>query len=98
MMTLGYAKDYYYAGDSTMQIRVRIPSIHGPYKQQDAGGKTLRNYIRDEDLPYYPSILLPQSPKEGDVVVLSSVNNSERKPEFMVIGLTGASYTSGSDI
>ena len=97
-MTFGYAKDFYYTSDSTMQIRVRIPSIHGPYRQQDAGGKTLHNYVQDTDLPYYPSIILPQVPKDGDVVVLSSINNSEVKPEFMVIGLTGASYTSGADM
>ncbi|MCM1224573.1 MAG: hypothetical protein NC548_60005 [Lachnospiraceae bacterium] len=98
MMVLGYAKDYYYAGDSSLQIRVRIPSIHGPYRQQDAGGKTIRNYVEDADLPYYQSILLPRNPRDGDVVVLSSMNNSESKPDFLVIGLTGSSYTSGSSI
>lgn len=98
MMVLGYAKDYYYAGDSSLQIRVRIPSIHGPYRQQDAGGKTVRNYVQDSDLPYYQSIILPRTPRDGDVVVLASMNNSESKPDFMVVGTTGSSYNSGANI
>lgn len=98
MMTFGYAKDYTYRGDSTLTIRVRIPSIHGPYNQKDANGKVLHNYVRDEDLPYYQSIILSQMPKDGDVVVLANTNNSEKNPDFIVIGVTGSSYTSGADI
>lgn len=98
MMVLGYAKDSYYAGDSTLMIRVRIPSIHGPYKQSDAKGQTIHNYVADVDLPYYQSMLLPRTPREGDVVVLSNMNNSERNPDFLIIGMTGASYTSGKEL
>lgn len=94
-MTFGYAKDYYYTGDSTLMVRVRIPSIHGPYNQSDAGGRIIRNYVSDADLPYFQSILLHRLPKDGDVVLLSSTNNSESNPDFVVIGLTGASYDSG---
>lgn len=92
MVTFGFAKGYQYNGDSTLQIRVRIPSVHGPYKLSDANGKTVRNYVRDEDLPYYQSVLLPTLPTEGDVVALLSIDDSNN--EFIVIGLTGASYTS----
>lgn len=93
MIVFGYAKEYSYSGDGTLEIRVRIPSIHGPYRKSDARGKTIRNYVRDEDLPFYPSLLLPHMPHEGEVVALSST--SENKQEFIVIGLTGGSYTNG---
>lgn len=93
MITYGYAKEYYYTNDGTLSIKVRVPSIHGPYKQSDAHGRTIRNYTRDEDLPYYPSILLPHLPKDGEVVALSSMNSSGN--EFIVIGLTGGSYDLG---
>lgn len=98
MMVLGYAKDYYYAGDSSLMVKVRIPNIHGPYKQSDAKGKIIHNFVEDSDLPYYQSVLLPQMPKDGDVVVLANMNSSERNPNFLVVGLTGASYTSGKDL
>lgn len=92
MLIYGYAKQYKYSNDSTLHIQVRIPSIHGPYQLSDGRGKTIRNYVADDDLPYYPSILLPHMPNEGEVVVLSSINNNT---DFIVIGLTGGSYSSG---
>lgn len=92
MITYGYVKDYYYSGDGTLQIQVRIPNIHGPYKITDAQGQTIRNYVTDKDLPYYQSVLLPHIPTEGEIVALSSINESNN--EFLIIGLTGASYTS----
>lgn len=98
MMTMGYAKEYHYAGDSSLMVKVRIPSIHGPYKETDARGKIVHNYVRDEDLPFYRSLLLPRYPKEGDVVVLESASGDSNSPDFIVIGLTGASYTSGSNV
>lgn len=94
MVTFGYAKGYQYNGDGTLSIRVRVPNIHGPYKQSEYGGKTARNYVRDEDLPYYQSILLPHLPNEGDVVALMNTNSSEN--EWIVVGLTGATYTPGT--
>lgn len=92
MITYGYAKDHYYSGDGTLQIQVRIPNIHGPYKIADANGQTIRNYVSDKDLPYYQSLLLPHLPTEGEIVALQSINDSNN--EFIVLGLTGASYAS----
>lgn len=94
MITYGYAKEYKYAGDGTLQVRVRIPSIHGPYKQSNARGKTIRNYVMDDDLPWYPSLLLPHLPQEGEVVAVQSLNKGNS--DFIVIGLTGGSYHSGA--
>ena len=93
MITYGYAKDYMYTGDGTLMVKVRIPSIHGPYNQTDAKGRTIKNYILDKDLPYYQSILLPHLPNEGEVVALASIDESTST--FIVIGLTGGSYQNG---
>lgn len=93
MITFGYAKQYRYTNDSTLQVQVRVPSIHGPYSQSDGRGKIIRNYVQDNDLPFYPSLLLPHLPNEGEVVALSSLDKSNN--DFIVIGLTGGSYYSG---
>ncbi len=71
-------------------IQVRIPSVHGPYDLSNYRGQPIRNYVRDDDLPYYQSILLPHLPNEGEVVALQSIN--EAALEYLVIGLTGGSY------
>lgn len=94
MIVYGYAKKYMYTGDGTLLIQVRIPIIHGPYSQSSYNGKSVRNYTRDEDLPYYSSILLPHLPNEGEVVALTSIN--EKSSKFLVIGLTGGSYYTGT--
>lgn len=94
MIVFGYAKDYYYTGDDTIAIRVRIPNIHGPYRREDANGQTIRNYVEDKDLPYYQSLMLPRAPNDGDVVALATTSNSNTNTNFIVIGLTGASYFS----
>lgn len=91
MITFGYAKDYMYTGDGTLMIQVRIPSIHGPYKQTEYKGKSGYVYMRDEDLPYYQSLLLPHLPTEGEVVAVASLDKG--LSNFIVIGLTGGSYT-----
>lgn len=93
MITYGYAKQYRYSGDGVMQVQVRIPSIHGPYTQQDYNGKTVRNYTRDDDLPWYPSLLLPSLPHDGEVVAVATLD--EGNTQFLIIGLTGGSYKSG---
>lgn len=93
MIVYGYAKDYYYSGDGTLYVRVRVPSIHGPYKQSEYKGKPVRNYTLDKDLPYYQSLLLPHLPNEGEVVALSSMNDCPNN--LIIIGLTGGSYQSG---
>ena len=79
-----------------MSIQVRIPQVHGPYAQTDAGGKTLRNYVKDSDLPWYPSLLLPHLPNEGEVVMLQSVNEG-KGADYVVLGLTGGSYYNNKD-
>jgi hypothetical protein len=96
MITYGYAKKYQYNKDGALMIQVRIPSIHGPYKQGDYRGQTIRNYTLDENLPFYHSILLPHTPTDGEVVVLQSLQ--ENSYEFIVIGLTGGSYHSGTQL
>lgn len=93
MIIFGYAKDHHYANDGTLMIQVRIPAIHGAFDQSDYGGKPIRNYVLDRDLPWYQSILLPHLPNNGEVVALESMNSGESS--FMVIGLTGGSYYTG---
>lgn len=93
MIVYGYVKDYKYAGDGTMQIQVRIPNIHGAYRKEDYKGKTIRNYTPDDELPWYPSLLLPHSPTAGEVVALTSLDDSPSN--WMVIGLTGGAYKIG---
>lgn len=90
LITYGYAKEYHYTGDGTLLIKVRVPSIHGAYNKNDYMGKTVRNYTLDDDLPWYPSVLLPHMPCEGEVVALCSTSNANN--DFLVIGLTGSSY------
>lgn len=92
MIVYGYAKDYHYTNDGTLMIKVRIPSIHGAYSQQEYQGKRVRNYTQDVDLPYYPSLLLPHLPSEGEVVALASTD--DKTSDFLVLGLTGGFYNS----
>ncbi len=94
MIVFGYVKSYEYAGDGSLMIQVRIPSIHGPYTQSGYNGRPVRNYVSDSQLPYYPSILLPHLPSEGEVCALSTTN--EKTTQFIVIGLTGGSYYAGA--
>ena len=93
MIVYGYVKAWRYAGDGTMQIQVRVPNVHGAYKISDYKGKKIRNYTDDSDLPWYPSLLLAHIPTEGEVVALSSLDNSASN--WIVLGLTGGSYNSG---
>ena len=94
MITIGYVKGYKYTGDGALMIQVRIPSVHGPYSMRDYKGNPVKNYTQDGDLPWYGSVLLPHLPNEGDVAVLTSVNNGNSN--FLVIGLTGGSYQSNT--
>ena len=96
MITYGYAKDYKYLGDGTLSIQVRIPSVHGAYLLSDYQGKRVHNYVEDENLPYYPSLLLPSPPGDGEVVVLESLNSSSSS--WLVIGMTGGAYGAGARI
>lgn len=94
MITFGYAKGYQYTGDGTLQIKVRIPSVHGPYTQNEYKGQHVRNYTLDADLPWVASLLLPHLPQEGEVVAIAALDDG--KSTFLVIGLTGGSYYSGA--
>ena len=95
MIVYGYVKDYNYTGDGTFMIKTRIPVIHGPFLQDDAKGKKIRNYVSDDNLPYYPSVILPHTPVVGEVVALSNIKDSTTT-EFIIIGLTGGSYYTGA--
>ncbi len=90
MIVNGYAKSYRYAGDGTLLVQVRIPTIHGPVDRKEAKGKIVHSYVEDADLPYYSSLLLPHLPAEGEVVTLMSIN--DKSSQWIVIGLTGGSY------
>ena len=90
MIVNGYVKNYQYSGDGTLLIQVRIPSIHGPMDQREYNGQQVHNYTRDQDLPYYPSLLLPHLPTDGEVVALASMDGTSSA--FLVIGLTVGSY------
>lgn len=96
MIIYGYAKSHIYAGDGTLMIKTRIPSIHGPMTQAEYRGNPVRNYTYDDDLPYYPATLLPHMPVEGEVVSLMSMNSKSSK--FMIVGLTGGSYYNGNNL
>jgi len=92
MIIYGYVKAQQYTNDGTMQLKVRIPSIHGPFKQT---ANTRQGYTRDDDLPWYSSLLLPHLPNEGEVVALESVNGTNSS-DYIVIGLTGGNYYTGT--
>lgn len=90
MIVYGYVKNTKYAGDGTLMIQTRIPNIHGAYKKADYKGKTIRNYTADRDLPWYPSLLLPYLPVEGEVVAVASLDDTSSN--WLIIGLTGGAY------
>lgn len=94
MVVYGYVKGYKYSGDGTLLIQTRIPNIHGAFRKEDYKGKTIRNYTSDADLPWYPSLLLPHMPAEGEVVAVASLDSSPSN--WMIIGLTGGSYYKGT--
>lgn len=94
MITYGYAKGYYYDTQGSMYVRVRIPSIHGAYRQQDYKGQQVRNYVLDENLPFYKSVVLPRVPTEGEVVMLYSTSDGSGS-DFIVGGIMGAKYNDG---
>ena len=92
----GYAKQYQYKNTGELYIQVRVPNIHGPYSQQEYQGTPIRNYTQDQDLPWYPSLLLPHNPVDGEVVALLS--DSSDSGNFIVLGLTGGNYSTASQI
>ena len=96
MIVFGYAKKTRYTASGTMEVQVRLPRIHGPYKQSDAKGKTIKRYVDDSDLPYYQSVILPHAPTDGEVVALVNMSDSDTNADFFVVGYTGATYNSAS--
>lgn len=90
MIVYGYAIEYQYTSEGTFLVKVRIPSIHGPMKQSEYRGKSVRGYVEEMNLPWYQSVILPQLPGYGQVVAL--VNTNSANNEFLVIGLTGGQY------
>lgn len=92
MIVFGYVRQYQYANDGTLLIQVRVPQIHGPYNITETRGIQLKTYTQDDDLPWCQSVLLPHLPVQGEVVMLSSMN--ETANNWVVLGLTGASYSS----
>ncbi len=96
MITFGYAKKTRYTASGTMEVQVRLPSVHGPYKQSDAKGKTIKRYVSDDELPYYQSVILPHPPSDGEVVALMNLTDSSTNADLFVIGYTGATYNSAS--
>ena len=94
MIVYGYAKATKYSGDGTLMVQTRIPNIHGPYRVADYKGKTIRNYTQDQDLPWYPSLILPHLPGDGDIVAVESLDGTSSN--FLIIGLTGGSYRLGA--
>lgn len=96
MIVYGYAKGYKYSGDGTLLIQTRIPNVHGAFSLDNYGGKKVRNYTKDEDLPWYPSLLLPHLPGDGEVVAITSLDNTSSN--WLIIGLTGGSYNAGARV
>ena len=94
MIVYGYSKATKYSGDGTLLVQVRIPNIHGPYRVTDYKGKTIHNYTKDQDLPWYQSLILPYLPGDGDVVAIESLDGTSSN--FIVIGLTGGTYRLGA--
>ena len=94
MIVYGYVKNIKYSGDGTLLIQTRIPNIHGPYLLSDYKGKKIRNYTADADLPWYPSLVLPYTPGDGDVVAITSLDKSSSN--WLILGLTGGSYNAGA--
>ena len=91
MVVYGYAKQYMFTGTGELMVQVRIPNIHGPIDQREYQGQKVRNYVKDEDLPWYPALLMPHNPNTNEVVALLSINSSDN--DFIVIGLTGGFYS-----
>ena len=89
-VTYGYAMNSKYGGDGNLYIQVRIPSVHGPYDQREYLGKQVRKYTQDKDLPWFPSVILPHMPAQGEVVALVAVD--DWGSSFLITGLMGGSY------
>lgn len=86
MIIYGIAKSIDNREDGTLWIQTRIPNIHGADDISMYNGQIVRNYVLDDDLPWYQSLLLNKQPSIGDTVALLSINNANN--EFLIIGVT----------
>lgn len=93
MILYGFAKDCQYDNEGTLKVQVRIPQIHGPFRQESSKGA----YTRDKDLPWLTCLLTVNIPVDGDVLMLQSVNESQSS-EYVCLGLTGGNYYNGTRI
>jgi len=92
MIVYGYAIDSKYESSGEFKIKVRIPSIHGPMTQKEYKGSRVRNYVSDEDLPYFASLILPHEPVNGEILAIATTGDSPSN--WLVLGYTGSSYGS----
>lgn len=90
MRVYGFVRDVQYGDNGTMFVKVRIPSIHGPADRGDYQGHQVRNYVYDNNLPYYRANLIGSVPVIDDVVELQSIN--EQTTDLIVTGITGGQY------
>lgn len=85
MITFGVVKSVENNEDGTLWMKIRIPSIHGADDMKQYNGTTIRNYVADDDLPLYQSMLMTDAPNVSDIVALETLNTS--KTDFIVIGV-----------
>lgn len=93
MIVYGIVVDSKYEASGEFLVKVRVPSIHGPVDQKEYRGRRVHTYTPDSDLPYYHSLLLPHVPAYGEIVAIASTGDSSSN--WLVLGYTGASYSSG---
>lgn len=90
MVIYGIAIDTRYSNSGELEVKTRIPNVHGPMSETEYQGAQVTNYTREADLPWYKSILLPNLPNYGEIVLLDSVNGANN--EWVVLGVTGGTY------
>ena len=95
MLTYGYILDTRENDMGGREFQVRIPSVHGAYRKSEYKGKTPRNYVEDDDLPWYVVLTSVGEPLTGEVAVLAAINSSNN--QFVVLGTTGSVYEPGDD-
>ena len=94
MITYAFAIAHKYDGDGVLNIQTRIPSVHGPLSESEFRGQQVKNYTKDSDLPWYPSILLPYLPNYGDTIVVTTLDTSTSN--LLVIGVMGSNGNKSS--
>ena len=90
MIIFGYAIETRTSDEGVLEIKTRVPLIHGPYDLLEYKGRPTHGYIADSKLPWYQSVVLPKDPQKGDVVALTPLDDG--KADFLIVGLMGSSY------